>query len=79
MTLAKFILATEREQERFLANSVYLLKREHGKYLCMLFQLEDFYVEKVFNEHRELVELNAFNTICLLEPYLELIDIQVEF
>ncbi|RYY89609.1 MAG: hypothetical protein EOO15_05750 [Chitinophagaceae bacterium] len=52
-------------------------KRKKGAQTCVLYQLEGFYVEVVYRLYRRIPDrLNCFRSTSLLDPYLELIDVE---
>ncbi len=77
MTLYEFQLLSERDQLDLLhAEGTYIGKRREGEQPVLLFQLEGFYVEIVYQKHRsQILQMRSFTTTSRLEPYLNQIDI----
>ncbi|RYY41510.1 MAG: hypothetical protein EOO08_01845 [Chitinophagaceae bacterium] len=52
-------------------------KCRKGAQTCVLYQLEGFYVEVEYRVYRRIpAKLNCFRSTSLLDPYLELIDVE---
>jgi len=77
MTLFDFKLLSEREQLDLLQKEgAYIGKRKEDEHSILLFQLEGFYVEIVYQKHRSYIQqMRSFTSTVPLEPYLNQIDI----
>ncbi|RYD95537.1 MAG: hypothetical protein EOP50_07850 [Sphingobacteriales bacterium] len=78
MTLFDFQLLPQTEQLDLLyEQGTYVGKRKTGAQTCILYQLEGFYVEVIYRQYRRVVDkLHCFRAMSLLDPYLELIDVE---
>jgi hypothetical protein len=77
MRLSDFILLNEDEKKTtVLHQGVLLAKRRDSDSLVFLFQLENYYVEAFCNpENKAIEEYRMFDSLNLLNPYLESITI----
>ncbi|KAF0195270.1 MAG: hypothetical protein FD166_2986 [Bacteroidetes bacterium] len=58
---------------------IYLMNRFEGVYLINLHSLLDFYVEVWYdNENNKIVKFRTFKSLETLEPYLDLIKLELE-
>jgi hypothetical protein len=78
MTLFEFQLLPQAEQLDLLyVEGTYIGKRREGTQVRILYQLEGFYVEVQYRQYRRIAEkLNCFRSTALLDPYLDLIDVE---
>ncbi|GAB4093215.1 hypothetical protein [Flaviaesturariibacter terrae] len=73
-----FLLLSQMEQLDLLyEEGTYLGKRKIGAQACVLYQIEGFYVEVLYRQYRLLPKkVRCFRSVALLDPYLELIDLE---
>jgi hypothetical protein len=78
MTLFDFQVLPQPEQIDFLyREGVYIGKRRQDTYTLVLYQVEGFYVEIWYLHYRKWIErLYCFRSTALLDPYLELINVE---
>lgn len=78
MTLQQFKYLTLKEQEFVLqTQAVFLATIQDEKNVFNLFQVDGFYLEVHCNLTETIVRsLNYFEELSLLDPYLELINIE---
>ncbi|TCZ72818.1 hypothetical protein [Flaviaesturariibacter aridisoli] len=78
MTLFDFKLLPAMEQLDLLyEQGSFIGKRKVAAQTCVLYQLESFYVEVLYRQYRRIPEkLHCFRSTALLDPYLELIDVE---
>lgn len=77
MTLYEYRTLSFQERSDVLhASGVLLSDRSCPPYHLSLFQLYSFYVEVYFHQgHQHIDSLRPFNSMQLLDPYLEQIDV----
>lgn len=77
MTLYQFKSLSEGEQgEALWEHGVHIATRKSMFYTLALYQLEDFYVEVIYDGvANRIKKLKSFSSTTLLEPYLEQISI----
>lgn len=74
----EFIRLKKTEQVELLyCNAVYIDKRKEGDTVCVLYQMDGFYVEISYVKYRCCISrINAFESLDLLEPYLDAMDVE---
>jgi hypothetical protein len=78
MTLFEFEMLSDAEKIAFLyEEGTYIGKRSiHGSCL-LLFQLEGFYVEILYQKYRTLIKnIDCFTSTERIEPYLEQMNVE---
>ena len=77
MTLSEFKVADRSLQYDIICDhGIRLISRDFSDYSVILYQVEGFYVEVVYEGLEGRIGIfRAFNTTLLLDPYLEQIDI----
>ena len=77
MRLSDFILLDQEEKKKtVLHEGVLIGKRKNDQWMVFLFQLEGFYVETYFDaRNKGISEFRIFDHTELLQPYLELIQL----
>ena len=77
MTLYAFkLLVQDAQADLTWQDGVLLGFRQTSDQHMMLYRLEDFYVEFVYDSHQnEITEIRSFINDTLLEPYLAQIDL----
>ncbi|HEY0579653.1 MAG TPA: hypothetical protein VGC75_03000 [Candidatus Nitrosocosmicus sp.] len=77
MTLRHFNTLSQHKQHRkLLVNGVWLADRQTQESTVLLFQLDSFYVEIYFSKPGdEIIQSISFDSVDLLDPYLEDIDL----
>lgn len=77
MKLSDFILLNEEEKKQAVLHAGVLIgKRKSIASIAFLFQVNNFYVETLFNyENKDIEEFRMFEQTAMLEPYLNCIPI----
>ena len=77
MNTEQFRRLHKREQIKLLrSESIFLLKRKSILYHFLLYQLEGFYIEVMYDaKEKQVLHIEAFSNLKLLAPYLHKIDI----
>lgn len=78
MTMQEFQVLPREEQVPILyQNGVYIGKKKTDELIRLLFQLESFYVEIIYINYRKFIyKIRCTNSTCILEPYLNQIDVK---
>jgi len=78
MTLNDFSITCEKSKVALIySDGVYIGKRNNGKQIAVLYQLEGFYVEIVYSKYRSIIShIICFASTQKLAPYLKQIDIE---
>lgn len=78
MRITEFMRLQEAQQVELLySNAVYVGKRRERHAILVLYQLEGFYVEIHYLQYRlHIKRIHAFESVDLLEPYLEWVDVE---
>ena len=79
MTLLEFQLLNTREQISILyKHGVYIGKRKQAHLTILLYQVESFYIEVVYQMYRRYVaKIKCTESTAVLDPYLEQIDVEL--
>ena len=77
MNIEQFKRLNKRKQLQLLrSEGIFLLRRSSILYDFLLYQLEGFYIEVMYNvEEKQVLHVEAFSNLKLLAPYLHKIDI----
>jgi len=78
MKLLEFQLLSQDEQIIILyQQGVYIGKKKQGDQTRLLFQLDSFYVEVIYNRYRRSIRnIHISDSISILDPYLEQIKLE---
>jgi hypothetical protein len=78
MWLTEFMhLKKPKQVELLYKEAVYIAKRKEGNLVSVLYQLDGFYVEVLYLKYRwQIGCINAFESVDLLDPYLEFMDVE---
>ena len=78
MTLLEFQLLNTKDQVSILyKHGVYIGKRKQGHLTILLYQIESYYVEVVYQMYRRYIaKIRCSDSILVLDPYLEQIDVE---
>jgi hypothetical protein len=80
MTLDLFNALDDISREIEMKRAVRLSGRNKGNYLLLLYQLHSFYLEIHYNKLRHKVTgIEAFDDMARLDPYLEEIEITLQY
>ena len=79
MTLQQFnILSQDLQYKYFLVNGVCVASRETPENCILLFQLDNFYLEIIFDQHcGQIIKSRTFDDTDELYPYLEQLEIPI--
>jgi hypothetical protein len=79
MTLIEFQLLNRPDQISILyKHGVYIGKRKHGYLTALLYQLDSFYIEVVYQTYRRhIARIKCSDSTHILDPYLEQIDVEL--
>ena len=79
MTLIEFQLLHIPDQISILyKHGVYIGKRKQGHLTILLYQLESFYIEVVYQMYRRYIaKIKCSGSTDILDPYLEQIDVEL--
>ena len=76
MTYHHFVQLNMEEKTEAVEEGVFLHSLESSHYTLLLYQVDDFYAEVVYDNNRDEVMLvHSFCSTALLDPYLVTIDI----
>lgn len=78
MTMLEFKILSQNEQIDLLyQEGTYIGKRKMNDLDRILYQLESFYVEILYQEYRRhIYKINCFTSTAFLDPYLEQIVVE---
>lgn len=77
MTISEFRSLPQEDQANAAWNGVFLAGRTTRKYFMLLYDIDGFYVEVVYDKESNCIKkFRAFKSTLFLEPYLSQINIQ---
>lgn len=78
MRMHDFTHLPQKEKVTLLyEDGVYIGKRQHGKTIAVLYQLEGFYAEVFYRTYRRDIDrISCFSHTARLDPYLAGIDVE---
>ena len=79
MTLIEFQLLHTPDQISILyKQGVYIGKRKQGHLTILLYQVESFYIEVVYEMYRRYIaKIKCSDSTDILDPYLEQIEVEL--
>lgn len=79
MTLIEFELLHTPDQISILyKHGVYIGKRKRGHLTILLYQVDSFYIEVVYQMYRRYIaKIKCTESTDVLDPYLEQIDVEL--
>ncbi len=76
MTIKEFQSLTGIKQaETLWEHGVFIADRQSHKHSIMLYQIDGFYIEVLYHKTNNSVEVRCFESLSLLQPYLEQINL----
>ena len=78
MTVVEFeAIEVSRQVGILYRHGVYIGKQKRSGHVVLLYQLDHFYVEVIYSRYRRHISsLRCTNSISILDPYLEQIDVE---